>query len=140
MARRCIRTGKGTSFGNTRSHSLRHTRRTWKANIQKKRVFDLCDLLIEKPLGMQFNCAIRTGHTSDEMLQRLKQAGALMVSMGIESADPAMMERHKAGVTLEAVKKTVEQIHAAGLRDGVDDLGSALAAARIRRAVRVGGP
>jgi radical SAM superfamily enzyme YgiQ (UPF0313 family) len=83
---------------------------------QKKRVFDLCDLLIEKPLGMQFNCAIRTGHTSDEMLQRLKQAGALMVSMGIESADPEMMERHKAGVTLEAVKKTVEQIHAAGLR------------------------
>ncbi len=83
---------------------------------QKKRVFDLCDLLIAKPLGMQFNCAIRTGHTSDEMLQRLKQAGALMVSMGIESADPAMMERHKAGVTLEAVTKTVEQIHAAGLR------------------------
>lgn len=40
MARRCVKTGKGTSFGNTRSHSLRHTRRTWKANIQKKRVFD----------------------------------------------------------------------------------------------------
>ncbi|HEY0635413.1 MAG TPA: radical SAM protein, partial [Gammaproteobacteria bacterium] len=83
---------------------------------QKKRVFELCDLLIDKPLGMQFNCAIRTGHTSDEMLQKLKQAGALMVSMGIESADAAMMERHKAGVTLEAVRKTVEQIHAAGLR------------------------
>jgi anaerobic magnesium-protoporphyrin IX monomethyl ester cyclase len=83
---------------------------------QKKRVDELCALLIEKPLGMQFNCAIRTGHTSDEMLAKLKQAGALMVSMGIESADPAMMERHKAGVTLEAVTKTVEQIHAAGLR------------------------
>jgi radical SAM superfamily enzyme YgiQ (UPF0313 family) len=83
---------------------------------QKKRVTELCNLLIEKPLGMNFNCAIRTGHTSDEMLAVLKKAGALMVSMGIESADPEMMERHKAGVTLEAVKKTVEQIHAAGLR------------------------
>ncbi|MDX9707556.1 MAG: radical SAM protein [Azospira sp.] len=83
---------------------------------QKKRVFELCELLIEKPLGMHFNCAIRTGHTSDEMLAKLKQAGALMVSMGIESADPEMMARHKAGVTLDAVKKTVEQIHAAGLR------------------------
>ena len=83
---------------------------------RKERVFDLCELLIKNPLGMQFNCAIRTGHTSDEMLQQLKQAGALMVSMGIESADPAMMARHKAGVTLEAVKKTVEQIHHAGLR------------------------
>lgn len=83
---------------------------------KKQRVFDLCQLLIDKPLGMQFNCAIRTGHTSDEMLVQLKKAGALMVSMGIESADPEMMARHKAGVTLDAVRDTVRQIHAAGLR------------------------
>ncbi len=83
---------------------------------KKQRVMDLCDLLIERPLGIQWNCAIRTGHTSDEMLAKLKQAGVLMVSMGIESADPAMMERHKAGVTLDAVRTTVRQIHAAGMR------------------------
>lgn len=83
---------------------------------KKQRVMDLCELLIEKPLGVQWNCAIRTGHTSDEMLAKLKQAGALMVSMGVESADPGMMERHKAGVTLDAVRDTVRQIHAAGLR------------------------
>jgi large subunit ribosomal protein L28 len=40
MSRRCSKTGKGTGFGNTRSHSMRHTRRNWKVNIQKKRVFD----------------------------------------------------------------------------------------------------
>lgn len=40
MSRMCAKTGKKTSFGNTRSHSLRSTRRNWKANIQKKRVFD----------------------------------------------------------------------------------------------------
>jgi anaerobic magnesium-protoporphyrin IX monomethyl ester cyclase len=83
---------------------------------QRKRVTDLCERLIAKPLGMDFNCAVRTGHTSDEMLRLLKRAGALMVSIGIESADPGMMERHKAGVSLEGVHKTVGQIHAAGLR------------------------
>lgn len=83
---------------------------------KKQRVFDLCQLLIDKPLGIQWNCAIRTGHTSDEMLTQLKKAGVLMVSMGIESADPTMMERHKAGVTLDAVRDTVRQIHAAGMR------------------------
>ncbi len=40
MPRMCIKTGKKTSFGNTRSHSLRHTRRSYKVNIQKKKVFD----------------------------------------------------------------------------------------------------
>ena len=40
MPRICSKTGKKTAFGNTRSHSLRHTRRTYKVNIQTKRVFD----------------------------------------------------------------------------------------------------
>lgn len=33
-------TGKKGSSGNRRSHSLRATKRTFKANIVKKRVFD----------------------------------------------------------------------------------------------------
>ncbi|OGJ59227.1 50S ribosomal protein L28 [Candidatus Peribacteria bacterium RIFCSPHIGHO2_01_FULL_51_9] len=40
MTRQCCKTGKKTSYGNTRSKSLRHTRRTFKTNLQKKRVFD----------------------------------------------------------------------------------------------------
>ncbi len=40
MPRICAKTGKKASFGNTRSHSMRHTRRQWKPNLQNKRVFD----------------------------------------------------------------------------------------------------
>ena len=40
MPRVCAKTGKKTTFGNTRSHSLRHTRRKFQANIQTKRVYD----------------------------------------------------------------------------------------------------
>ncbi len=40
MSRICVKTGRKTGFGNTRSHSMRHTRRTWRVNMQKKRVFD----------------------------------------------------------------------------------------------------
>ena len=82
----------------------------------KKRITEFCERLIAQPLGVDFNCAIRTGHTSDELLRQLKAAGALMVSMGIESADPQMMARHKTGVSLDAVRETVRQIQAAGLR------------------------
>ena len=39
-----------------------------------------------------------------------------MVSLGIESADPGMLDKHKAGVTVEKVKDTVARIQAAGLR------------------------
>jgi radical SAM superfamily enzyme YgiQ (UPF0313 family) len=80
------------------------------------RVSELCQRLIDEPLGMNFNCIVRAGHTSEELLRLLKQAGCLLVSFGAESADPGLMARHKAGVTLEAVRCTVEQVHAAGLR------------------------
>lgn len=40
MSRICSKTGKKTSFGNTRSHSLRSTRRNWQVNMVKKRIFD----------------------------------------------------------------------------------------------------
>ncbi len=39
MARRCEITGKGTRFGNNVSHSNRKTRRTFKANVHKKRIY-----------------------------------------------------------------------------------------------------
>ena len=40
MSRRCYVTGLGTVSGNNRSHSLKATRRTWKANLQKVRIKD----------------------------------------------------------------------------------------------------
>ncbi|MDP7069500.1 MAG: 50S ribosomal protein L28 [Candidatus Peribacteraceae bacterium] len=40
MVRKCSKTGRKTATGNNRSKSLRATKRTFKPNIQKKRVFD----------------------------------------------------------------------------------------------------
>lgn len=39
MARKCVVTGKGTIAGNNVSHSHLKTRRTWKINLIKKRIF-----------------------------------------------------------------------------------------------------
>ncbi|MCB1160234.1 MAG: 50S ribosomal protein L28 [Leptospiraceae bacterium] len=39
MARRCMVTGRGTVSGNNVSHSHLKTRRKWKINIVKKRIF-----------------------------------------------------------------------------------------------------
>jgi radical SAM superfamily enzyme YgiQ (UPF0313 family) len=82
----------------------------------RKRILELCDKLESARLGLQFNCAVRVGHTDDELLKALSRAGCLMVSLGIESGDPAMLEELKAGVTLEQVRQTVASIQSHGLR------------------------
>ena len=36
MAQKCELTGKGKQFGNNVSYSMRHTKKVWKPNLQKK--------------------------------------------------------------------------------------------------------
>lgn len=82
----------------------------------RARIIELCEKLARHPLGINFNCAVRVGYTDDELLKMLKEAGCLMVSIGIESADPQMLARHKSGVLLDEVCDTVKRIQTAGLR------------------------
>jgi radical SAM superfamily enzyme YgiQ (UPF0313 family) len=84
--------------------------------LNRKRILSLCHKLAAQPLGVQFNCAVRIGHTDDDLLRSLKEAGCLMVSVGIESGDPDLLERLKIGVTLDMVKETVARIQESGLR------------------------
>jgi len=82
----------------------------------RARITELCGLLSSRPLGVQFNCAVRVGHCDDDLLAMLKDAGCLMVSLGIESGDEEMLRRHKAGVSLDEMRDTVMRIQARGLR------------------------
>jgi anaerobic magnesium-protoporphyrin IX monomethyl ester cyclase len=82
----------------------------------RRRITELCERLAREPLGLRFNCAVHAGHADDELLAMLKAAGCLMISVGMESGDPALLERHKSSVTLEQLRETVARIQARGLR------------------------
>jgi radical SAM superfamily enzyme YgiQ (UPF0313 family) len=84
--------------------------------MHQKRVENLCRLLTSKPLGIQFNCAVRVGHADDQLLEMLKDAGALQISVGIESGDQELLECHKPGVYLDEVRDTINRIQKIGLR------------------------
>ncbi|RMD81222.1 MAG: radical SAM protein [Lentisphaerae bacterium] len=85
-------------------------------SIDKKRVHTLCDMLIEKPLGMTFNCAIRAEHVDPELLKKMKRAGCWMISLGIETGDPDLLAQHRQNPDLNLIRKTVQDIHDAGIR------------------------
>ncbi len=84
--------------------------------LQRGRIESLCAMLIDRPLGVQFNCAVRVGHADDALLRLLKRAGCLMVSIGIESGDPGLLATHKPGVYLDEVRDTVRRLQTIGLR------------------------
>ncbi len=82
----------------------------------RRRIVELCNMLVLKPLGIQFNCAVRVGQVDDELLEMLKKAGCLMISLGIETGDPELLELHKPGVCADDIRDTVKRIQAKGLR------------------------
>ncbi len=82
----------------------------------RRRIVELCNLLVLRSLGMQFNCAIRVGQADDELLKMLTKAGCLMLSVGIETGDPDLLEFHKPGVHADDIRDTVKRIQAKGLR------------------------
>jgi len=84
--------------------------------FNRKRIEAFCTLLVEKPLGMTFNCAVRVGHIDDDLLRLLKKAGCWMVSLGVESGAPEILARHKSNISFDEMKTTVMRIRRSGLR------------------------
>jgi radical SAM superfamily enzyme YgiQ (UPF0313 family) len=84
--------------------------------FNRKRIEELCAMLLAKPLGMTFNCAVRVGHIDDDLLRLLKKAGCWMVSLGVESGAPEILARHKSNISFPEMRETVLRIRRAGLR------------------------
>ncbi len=83
--------------------------------LNRDRVARLCGLLTKCRPRVSFNCIVRLGHIDDELISLLKNAGCFMVNVGIESGDQAVLDRHKAGLTLDVVRRDVEKLAGRGL-------------------------
>jgi radical SAM superfamily enzyme YgiQ (UPF0313 family) len=56
--------------------------------INKKRLMDLCDMLIKARMPLEWVCATRIDFLDKEIIFKMKEAGCVMVSLGIEGCIP----------------------------------------------------
>ena len=84
--------------------------------FHRGRVEEFCRMMIDKPLGMTFNCAVRAEHVDRELLQLMKAAGCWMVSLGIESGDEQLLSQHRQNANLDLLADTIRTIKACGIR------------------------
>lgn len=84
--------------------------------LNRERVEDFTQLMIEKPLGMTFNCAVRAEHIDRELLQQMKAAGCWMISLGIETGDENLLARHRQNADLGMLAEKTHLIKEAGIR------------------------
>jgi anaerobic magnesium-protoporphyrin IX monomethyl ester cyclase len=84
--------------------------------FHRDRVVAFCRHMIDEPLGMTFNCAVRAEHVDPELLALMKDAGCWMISLGIETGDPGLLAQHRQKADLERMSRTICDIHKAGIR------------------------
>jgi radical SAM superfamily enzyme YgiQ (UPF0313 family) len=84
--------------------------------FNRARVEEFCRLMLERPTGMTFNCAVRAEHVDRELLRLMKRAGCWMISLGIETGDPELLARHRQNPDLRMLADTIRTIREVGIR------------------------
>ncbi len=84
--------------------------------LHRRRVEDFTRMMIDRPLGITFNCAVRAEHIDADLLKQMRDAGCWMISLGIETGDPVLLRQHRSHADLDRVAEAVGLIKQAGIR------------------------
>ena len=82
----------------------------------RNRVVELCDKLIDRPLGMTFGCDIRVDHIDQDLVRMMKQAGCWQMTFGIESGDVTILRNHRRDPRLSQIEEVAAMIRREKIR------------------------
>ncbi|MFP4027813.1 MAG: B12-binding domain-containing radical SAM protein [Candidatus Brocadiia bacterium] len=84
--------------------------------LVRRRVEEFCRKMIDKPLGMTYNCAVRAEHVDPDLLKLMKASGCWMISLGVETGAQELLSRHRQNADVDRLARRIRQIKRAGIR------------------------
>ncbi len=85
----------------------------------KRWVIDLCKLIQKQGLDINWSCNSRVDTLREDMLIEMKKAGCWLISFGVESGDPEMLEKMKKLVDFEKIQPAIELCRKVGVKSSV---------------------
>ncbi|MBF0353626.1 MAG: cobalamin-dependent protein [Alphaproteobacteria bacterium] len=82
----------------------------------KKRVFDLCQGILDRGWRIRWMCYTRTNTLSADMLAIMKKAGCYMISFGFETADDDLLKLVNKGLTVAQNIEGIRLTRQAGIQ------------------------
>ncbi|MBT89502.1 MAG: hypothetical protein CMN79_03310 [Spirochaetales bacterium] len=74
--------------------------------LKKKRLYEICDLLIKKRINITWACFIRANSIIDEgLLRKMKEAGCWLIMPGVESGSSEIIKLLRKGIDLSHVER-----------------------------------
>lgn len=84
--------------------------------VSRQRVVDICNLLINKNVGLRWYCLARVNMVDPELLSLMKKAGCEKIAYGVESADQKILNTLKKGINVEQIRYAFAWTRAAGIK------------------------
>jgi len=86
-------------------------------NVSPDRVINLCDLIISRGMNIQwFTHGLRADKVPLDLAYKMKEAGCIGVSVGIESASNDVLKKIKKKETIEDISQGCQNLARAGIR------------------------
>ena len=76
-------------------------------SIDKERALAICELIIQRRLGIIWNCNCRADTVSPELLKAFRKSGCRGIFIGAESASQEMLDSMHKNITVEQVRSAV---------------------------------
>jgi anaerobic magnesium-protoporphyrin IX monomethyl ester cyclase len=84
--------------------------------IQKKRTIELCDLVKESKLDVEWVCDTRADMISRDLLGKMKEAGCKTIWFGVESGSPRILQKINKGITPEQTTQAFKLCREEGIQ------------------------
>jgi anaerobic magnesium-protoporphyrin IX monomethyl ester cyclase len=84
--------------------------------LNKKRVLDMCKLLLERGVDVKWIVQARVDTVDREVLAAMKEAGCHYILFGVESGSPQMLEIMKKRITLDQARQAFKDCRDLGIK------------------------
>ena len=84
--------------------------------FNKKKTMELCRLIKERKLNMEWACETGVDMVSKELLAEMKSAGCRTIFFGVESGSPKILEKINRGVTIQQITEAFKLCKEVGLK------------------------
>jgi len=75
--------------------------------VFRDKIMEFCDRVIEEKLDIRWRCNTKVNLVNEELFKRMKQAGCVKVTYGIEAGNPEVLKNLKKSFTIDQVRNAL---------------------------------
>lgn len=80
-----------------------------------KRTQEICSLIRERAIDMEWICSARVGTVNKEIMKEMRKAGCHMLRFGVESGDQRILDNINKGIKIDLTRKTFKWANDIGM-------------------------